>query len=183
MAAAIFELRDRAAGAVERGRQTNPRYDPAAARAHKCRAAGENASDHHCGRHDFFGVAALFGCVVHVKERDAGLIAGDTTSSGDDGHTGRQLVRSFPYIESARVRLGFIVAPYVLDKDLVWETLVPARPVRAEAVKNVDAVQRILHDSGRSAGAKHGSAQYDRLAAALRKKLIHNQLQLRMIRF
>ncbi|MGB6351824.1 MAG: hypothetical protein WBG10_17540, partial [Pseudolabrys sp.] len=40
-----------------------------------------------------------------------------------------------------------------------------------------------MHDSGRSAGEKHGSERNDRLVTALSKKLIHNRLHLRMIRW
>jgi hypothetical protein len=39
-----------------------------------------------------------------------------------------------------------------------------------------------LHDPGASVGKKHGSEGDGRLAGALRKKLIHNRLHLRMIR-
>src|SRR5262245_18824142 len=60
MGAAIFELREGAAGSMERGRQTNPRYDHAASHQRR-QAAGENASDHLCGRHGFFGVAPFSG--------------------------------------------------------------------------------------------------------------------------
>ena len=181
MGGTIVQLCEGTVGPVERGHHTNSRYDPAA-RAHKRQAARENASDHHCGRHGFFGAAALFRCIRYFKCESTGSIAGDTTAPEEGDHPGRQLVRSVPYIESTLVRLGFIGSPCVIDKGLIWKQLVLARPVLAEAVKNVCAVQRKLHDTGRSAGKKHGSERDNRLGTALGNKLIHNQRHLRVIR-
>jgi hypothetical protein len=117
MHAAIVHLCEGAADPVARGKQTHPHDEPAA-HARKQQAAGENAANQHCRCHGFFGAAAGFPCLGYFKGEGAGFIVGDMTATEGNHLTGRQLIRSAPFCESAVGRVGFIGSPRVVDKDL-----------------------------------------------------------------